>query len=132
MVNIYLFLFVIFFFQAEDGIRDKLVTGVQTCALPICGDRRLLARSRAIIESRHWTISQRPLNAALHRLPPKRDPPRRRMAFPVGQQNPRPLDPACPGRPGALSKPTSPNPQLQSSAPSIGPAATAVSPHEVR
>src|SRR2546425_7251813 len=27
---------VFFFFQAEDGIRDKLVTGVQTCALPIC------------------------------------------------------------------------------------------------
>src|SRR2546423_14387191 len=26
----------VFFFQAEDGIRDKLVTGVQTCALPIC------------------------------------------------------------------------------------------------
>src|SRR5687767_11052249 len=26
---------VCFFFQAEDGIRDKLVTGVQTCALPI-------------------------------------------------------------------------------------------------
>ena len=25
-----------FFFQAEDGIRDALVTGVQTCALPIC------------------------------------------------------------------------------------------------
>src|SRR5258708_11016041 len=25
-----------FFFQAEDGIRDDLVTGVQTCALPIC------------------------------------------------------------------------------------------------
>src|SRR2546430_8169023 len=30
-----------FFFQAEDGIRDLTVTGVQTCALPICtGDRR--------------------------------------------------------------------------------------------
>src|SRR5687767_15585941 len=28
-------LFYFFFFQAEDGIRDKLVTGVQTCALPI-------------------------------------------------------------------------------------------------
>src|SRR5256885_11479304 len=27
--------FVIFFFQAEDGIRDYKVTGVQTCALPI-------------------------------------------------------------------------------------------------
>src|SRR5438309_1376937 len=25
-----------FFFQAEDGIRDGTVTGVQTCALPIC------------------------------------------------------------------------------------------------
>ena len=29
------FCFVVFFFQAEDGIRDDLVTGVQTCALPI-------------------------------------------------------------------------------------------------
>src|SRR3712207_8595057 len=28
-------LFVVFFFQAEDGIRDIGVTGVQTCALPI-------------------------------------------------------------------------------------------------
>src|SRR5258708_21692993 len=28
----------IFFFQAEDGIRDDLVTGVQTCALPISID----------------------------------------------------------------------------------------------
>ena len=28
-------LFLFFFFQAEDGIRDDLVTGVQTCALPI-------------------------------------------------------------------------------------------------
>src|SRR2546430_1894112 len=27
--------FVFFFFQAEDGIRDLTVTGVQTCALPI-------------------------------------------------------------------------------------------------
>ena len=27
--------FLFFFFQAEDGIRDDLVTGVQTCALPI-------------------------------------------------------------------------------------------------
>src|SRR5699024_12178992 len=28
--------FFLFFFQAEDGIRDRNVTGVQTCALPIC------------------------------------------------------------------------------------------------
>src|SRR5256885_4000914 len=31
--NVYIFFF---FFQAEDGIRDYKVTGVQTCALPIC------------------------------------------------------------------------------------------------
>src|SRR5699024_12181236 len=36
-----------FFFQAEDGIRCRNVTGVQTCALPICccgfaGDRGML------------------------------------------------------------------------------------------
>src|SRR5205085_9000144 len=30
----------IFFFQAEDGIRYLTVTGVQTCALPICPRRR--------------------------------------------------------------------------------------------
>src|SRR5690348_17655894 len=29
------FIFFFFFFQAEDGIRDGRVTGVQTCALPI-------------------------------------------------------------------------------------------------
>src|SRR5690606_31016744 len=34
-----LFLFY-FFFQAEDGIRDFHVTGVQTCALPICRTRK--------------------------------------------------------------------------------------------
>src|ERR671926_603299 len=30
-----MFLLLFFFFQAEDGIRDHCVTGVQTCALPI-------------------------------------------------------------------------------------------------
>src|ERR1041385_313136 len=30
---------VCFFFQVEDGIRDVAVTGVQTCALPICWNR---------------------------------------------------------------------------------------------
>src|SRR2546422_11560317 len=36
-------MFFFFFFQAEDGIRDVAVTGVQTCALPISA----LVRSRA-------------------------------------------------------------------------------------
>ena len=35
-----------FFFQAEDGIRDRLVTGVQTCALPIS----------AIDHMHDWTV----------------------------------------------------------------------------
>src|SRR5689334_12158408 len=33
-----------FFFQAEDGIRDGTVTGVQTCALPICKRLRVNRR----------------------------------------------------------------------------------------
>src|SRR5256886_7491693 len=33
----YIVIHFFFFFQAEDGIRDLTVTGVQTCALPICG-----------------------------------------------------------------------------------------------
>src|SRR5688500_20234172 len=35
-----------FFFQAEDGIRDYKVTGVQTCALPISCGRNSAARRR--------------------------------------------------------------------------------------
>src|SRR3989454_10986338 len=35
-----------FFFQAEDGIRDYKVTGVQTCALPIYGSRRCRCGAR--------------------------------------------------------------------------------------
>src|SRR2546428_3807819 len=35
-----------FFFQAEDGIRDLIVTGVQTCALPIYSNCRLAVEKR--------------------------------------------------------------------------------------
>src|SRR5699024_12153372 len=38
----------VFFFQAEDGIRERNVTGVQTCALPI-SFRRFPERQRAIV-----------------------------------------------------------------------------------
>src|SRR5260221_9927127 len=38
--NSYPFVYFFFFFQAEDGIRDHCVTGVQTCALPIWRGRR--------------------------------------------------------------------------------------------
>src|SRR2546421_2386130 len=39
----------LFFFQAEDGIRDLIVTGVQTCALPISHNRSTLVKPRIII-----------------------------------------------------------------------------------
>src|SRR5699024_11764184 len=42
---------IFFFFQAEDGIRDRNVTGVQTCALPICLEN-LQDSSSNIIQSR--------------------------------------------------------------------------------
>src|SRR5438445_1427368 len=38
--------FFFFFFQAEDGIRDIGVTGVQTCALPISLDREKVRADR--------------------------------------------------------------------------------------
>src|SRR2546421_10092947 len=38
---------VVFFFQAEDGIRDLIVTGVQTCALPILRTATARLRSKA-------------------------------------------------------------------------------------
>src|SRR5690606_41193381 len=44
MMLLYSISSVIFFFQADDGIRDFHVTGVQTCALPISGH---LERGRA-------------------------------------------------------------------------------------
>src|SRR5256885_8941981 len=42
-----------FFFQAEDGIRDYKVTGVQTCALPICSHQRRLAFERGAMHAAH-------------------------------------------------------------------------------
>src|SRR5689334_9659614 len=48
-----LFIVFFFFFQAEDGIRDGTVTGVQTCALPIStayeGDNYLLPSVAAVV-----------------------------------------------------------------------------------
>src|SRR2546429_4345193 len=41
-----------FFFQAEDGIRDVAVTGVQTCALPICPPASVRSNSSSICAAR--------------------------------------------------------------------------------
>src|SRR5437762_6445171 len=47
LVELCMSMFFFFFFQAEDGIRDTSVTGVQTCALPIwlCVQRRKQSRN---------------------------------------------------------------------------------------
>src|SRR5437773_9178106 len=50
----------IFFFQAEDGIRDRDVTGVQTCALPISEDVAQEVFLRIFRSLRRWD-SSRPL-----------------------------------------------------------------------
>src|SRR2546430_2836423 len=44
---------VFFFFQAEDGIRDLTVTGVQTCALPICRSLGGVRRERSSACEQH-------------------------------------------------------------------------------
>src|SRR2546430_5525720 len=49
------FIFFFFFFQAEDGIRDLTVTGVQTCALPIL---RLRSNIEACPLSRRWLAAR--------------------------------------------------------------------------
>src|SRR5205807_3945454 len=53
--DVVVFMFFCFFFQAEDGIRDYKVTGVQTCALPI-----LISSARARIASCRPGIGGRP------------------------------------------------------------------------
>src|SRR5256884_6358040 len=50
-----------FFFQAEDGIRDVAVTGVQTCALPIYPGKLKLRGQIAEkdVEAEHWNLEDR-------------------------------------------------------------------------
>src|SRR5205823_8303763 len=58
--------FVFFFFQAEDGIRDKLVTGVQTCALPISMSSTAPVMAPPLVEVRDL-VKHYPLRAGLFR-----------------------------------------------------------------
>src|SRR3989442_15023794 len=64
--------FLFFFFQAEDGIRDADVTGVQTCALPILPlEIALQPRALAAVEerSREARVSRRAVLLSRERRP---------------------------------------------------------------
>src|SRR2546427_677405 len=64
---IYFILFFFFFFQAEDGIRDLTVTGVQTCALPISTRRANRDRGTGVVEERDFGIRERDLHGVVSR-----------------------------------------------------------------
>src|SRR2546430_11192199 len=97
---------IFFFFQAEDGIRDLTVTGVQTCALPICVredlrhrglDRREL-RARALLVAEDVEEDARDL--VLRALVP------RRRERPAARPHRAPQPPPPPGpadRPGTAA-----------------------------
>src|SRR2546422_3705054 len=63
-------LFFFFFFQAEDGIRDVAVTGVQTCALPISVRARTDCRSPSPARRPGAARSPRAGSPAARSLPP--------------------------------------------------------------
>src|SRR5256885_3932964 len=54
-----------FFFQAEDGIRDYKVTGVQTCALPICSRAAAQSSNRCSFD---FASEKRPCSAIQSRV----------------------------------------------------------------
>src|SRR5689334_25149232 len=51
--------FFFFFFQAEDGIRDGTVTGVQTCALPILARGQILFTEGELCRGLHVVLEGR-------------------------------------------------------------------------
>src|SRR6266540_4490393 len=53
-----------FFFRAEDGIRDRDVTGVQTCALPIWRCDRAAARHSSSLRVVYYDVFKRRLSQA--------------------------------------------------------------------
>src|SRR6266536_1304189 len=83
---------VFFFFQAEDGIRDPLVTGVQTCALPITG-RPARRRGRGRTSAAGRCPARRraaPPRATAPRSRPARRPPPHRAGARRGDRSPGP------------------------------------------
>src|SRR3712207_7983830 len=79
-----------FFFQAEDGIRDIGVTGVQTCALPICRLRPCGGPSTACLACRSRAKAARyaptPRPSARCALPRLFAPPPPPLATPLAKE----------------------------------------------
>src|SRR5690606_41164252 len=76
-----------FFFQAEDGIRDFHVTGVQTCALPI-SRRRAARAAQPLIRSGPSSVASVHSDTATGKAPTAlrvKTPPRHKHAPSVGQ-----------------------------------------------
>src|SRR5699024_11995523 len=63
------------FFQAEDGIRDRNVTGVQTCALPIYVVRSVMGRPYALSVPHALPEVRRSLRGSTRRVPMHPQPP---------------------------------------------------------
>src|SRR5205085_5239109 len=77
---LFFYFFFFFFFQAEDGIRDLTVTGVQTCALPIwraaqayqtC--RRPTPNGSPFSSPPQWSWTSKSNRSCLRRAPPPSD-----------------------------------------------------------
>src|SRR2546425_12607946 len=92
------YFFFFFFFQAEDGIRDKLVTGVQTCALPISPD----SHTGHVLAGR---LMLRPPRALPPRARSRRRRPGRPPAWPADPQR-RPRGSGAPPRRASRPPPT--------------------------
>src|SRR5690606_12997057 len=91
---------IVFFFQAEDGIRDFHVTGVQTCALPIWGIRppgstarssRCTSAGRRSSSQRWWRVCSpcEPVSwTTVHQPTDRPSAPRRRLGVMGGTFDP--------------------------------------------
>src|SRR2546427_8776522 len=95
-------IFFFFFFQAEDGIRDLTVTGVQTCALPISSGSRS-GKDRPRGRSGHTARSPEGPWAATNPAPGQGAGPAGRTADPPTTQDERPGLPRDPEKLGARS-----------------------------
>src|SRR2546430_16264556 len=108
-LSYYLIYFFFFFFQAEDGIRDLTVTGVQTCALPIAGGWREAAE-RGLERTRFRAQELDEHRAVLRPQLTRRDQRRARVQVPLPAAGAKlreqrgvlaPLRPAGPEAPAA-------------------------------